>query len=455
MGHAEAAIVRACDMIQDRYGFYTVGWSAQASTLSDERLRADLATVVAVALAHQDGVEGGIWQTVSGSLAYAYPTYEGSGPKLDLPAAERDEIQAANERAARDEQPVEHRTSSKTQTLLLHACPLRGPIAGLTGWTMTRVQSAPGLRQLQLGFGVLLALMLAMSALLWRTLSVWGRHVRSIETALAKSAPGGTLSAPRTGERELDRIIDALNDAGERLAKARAESDEMGIRVARAERLAGLGRVAAGIAHEIRNPIAAARLQGENALAGDDRRRSQAIIDMLGQIARLDAHVAELLAMTQRAEPHVVRIDLAAFLADRVAPLQDIASAKGVTIAVRGAEGSVCLDPAIIGRVLDNLIINAVRHVLPGGAVTLAAERDPELVTLTVEDSGPGVAPEMQDRLFEPFATGRADGTGLGLAIARELADAHGGRLVLRPPTAGSGAVFALTVPQEGACAES
>ena len=338
MGHAEAAIAHACDMIQERYAFYTAGWSNPASGQSDERLRADLATVVAVALAHQDGVEGGVWQTTSGSLAYAYPTYQGSGPKTDLPAAERDEIQAANQRAARDEQPVDHQTTSKTQTLLLHACPLRGPIAGLTGWTMTRVQSAPGLRPLQFGFGVLLALMLAMSASLWRTLSVWGRHVRRIETALASAASNGTLSVPRTGERELDQIIDALNDAGERLAKARQDSDQMAIRIARAERLAGLGRVAAGVAHEIRNPIAAARLQGENALAGDDRRRCQAIIDMLGQIDRVDGHVAELLAMTQRVEPRPARVDLGGFLAGQVAPHRDAAAAKCVTIAVSGAE---------------------------------------------------------------------------------------------------------------------
>ena len=159
--------------------------------------------------------------------------------------------------------------------------------------------------------------------------------------------------------------------------------------------------------------------------------------------------------MTQRVDPHPSRVDLAAFLADQVTRHRDTASAKRLTIAVGSAEGSACLDPAIVGRVLDNLIINAIRHAPVGGAVTLAAEREPGLLTLTVEDSGPGVAPEMQDRLFEPFATGRADGTGLGLAIARELADAHDGRLILRPHTTGSGAVFALTLPQEAAWPES
>jgi signal transduction histidine kinase len=308
---------------------------------------------------------------------------------------------------------------------------------------------------LQFGFGILLALMVLMSAWLGRTLFVWGRHVRDIEAALGKAGPGGLPAVSRTGERELDRIIDALNDAGERLANARREWDQMAIRVARAERLAGLGRVAAGVAHEIRNPIAAARLQGENALAGDDCRRRQAITDMLGQIDRLDGHIAELLAMTQRVDPHPVRVDLASFLAEQAARHKEIAVAKGFTVAIRKVEGTACLDPAVVGRVLDNLITNAIRHAPAGGTVTLAAERGFGSLTLTVEDTGAGIPPEMQDRLFEPFVTGRADGTGLGLAIARELADAHGGELVLRPPAPGSGAVFVLTLPQEDAWPQS
>jgi signal transduction histidine kinase len=384
-------------------------------------------------------------------LAYAFPTSQGTGPKTDLPAAERDEIQAVNQRAARDEQPIERHVASKTQTLLLHACPLGGPIGGLTAWTMTRVQSAPGLLPLQSGFGILFALMVLMSAWLGRTLFVWGRHVRGIEAALARAGQEGMPSVPRTGESELDRIIDALNDAAQRLAQAHQEAEQMAVRVARAERLAGLGRVAAGVAHEIRNPIAAARLQGENALAGDDNRRRQAITDMLGQIDRLDAHVAELLAMTQRVTPAPVRVDLGVFLADQVARHKETACAKRLTVSVRDATGTASFDPAVIGRVLDNLLSNAIRHAPAGGAVTLAVERNPGLLTLTVEDTGAGVPPDMQDHLFEPFATGRADGTGLGLAIARELADAHDARLALRPSAPGCGAEFSLILPQDDA----
>lgn len=452
VARAEAVVARACDLIRDRYRFYVSGWSSQVPGLSDRKLRADLATAVGLALEHQDGVEGGIWQADAGPLSYAYPTYEGTGPKTDLPAAEYPQIQSVNRQATVDEQAVDRRSTSRAQTLLLHACPLPGPITGLTAWTMTRVQAARGLRSLQLGLGVLLALMVLMAAWLGRTLLVWGRHVRGIEAALEGAGPDGMPVVRLTGERELDRIIAALNEAGQRLTEARREAEEMTLRMARSERLAGLGRVAAGVAHEIRNPIAAARLQGENALAGDDARRREAIGEMLGQIDRLDVLVGELLAMTQRVTPRPVRQEVAAFLREQTARHKETAAAKRIVLSVRADPGSALFDPAVVGRVLDNLLTNAVRHAPEGGVVTLAAECRAGLLAFTVADSGAGVAGDMAERLFEPFVTGRADGTGLGLAIARELADAHGGRVVLRRAggtQAGEGAVFALELPQE------
>ncbi len=449
IGRAEAVVARACDLIKDRYGFYATGWGGPGAEPADDRLRTDLAAAVGLALAHQDGVEGGIWQADAGPLAYAFPTYEGTGPKTDLPTAERDQIQAVNQQAARDDQSAERSVPSGSQTLLLHACPLSGPVNGLTAWTMTRVRAVRGFRPLQLGLGVLLALMAAMSAWLGRTLLVWGRHVRGIEGALRTAGAVGMPTVGRTGERELDQIIDALNEAGLRVAEARQEADRMAGRAARAERLAALGRVAAGVAHEIRNPIAAARLQGENALAGGDARRREAIGDMLGQIDRLDGLVGELLAMTQRVEPKPVCVELPAFLAEQVARHGETAAAKSLAVSLRRADGTAMLDPAVIHRVLDNLMTNAIRHAPAGGAVVLSADRQPALLILTVENSGAGVPPAMAERLFEPFVTGRPEGTGLGLAIARELTDAHGGRLVLRSAgTRSGGAVFAVELPQ-------
>jgi hypothetical protein len=448
---AEAVVAHACDLIRDRYQFYTAGWLGPVPPLDDDALHRDFTAAVALALAGQDDVEGGIWQGEAGSLGYAFPTYEGSGPKTDLPAAERQNIRAVNEESARERQVADQRVALRSQTLLLHACPLGGPIPRLTAWTMTRVQVAAGYGPLGLGLGILLALMLGMSALLTRLTLVWSRHVRGIESTLAHEDGETIPTLERSGERELDRIIDALNDAAIRLATARRQSEVLAAQVASSERLAALGRVAAGVAHEIRNPIAAMRLRAENALAGDDTRRQKALTDMLEQIDRLDALVSELLAMTQRRVPRAVPVELHGFLTARVEAHRAEAEEREVAITIESDVSAATFDPEMIARVVDNLLSNAIRQTPSHGQVLVAATALDGGLRLIVADNGEGVALELRDRLFEPFVTGRADGTGLGLAIARELADAHGGHLTLLDSGGATplrGAVFALDLPR-------
>jgi signal transduction histidine kinase len=103
------------------------------------------------------------------------------------------------------------------------------------------------------------------------------------------------------------------------------------------------------------------------------------------------------------------------------------------------------IDADMIRRALVNVIANAVRETPGGGTVRLAAAHEGDRLRLSVSDTGPGVAPELREKLFEPFVTGHADGTGLGLAIARELVAAHGGTLTLRPSA--RGAVFEMELP--------
>lgn len=445
---AEAALAGACERIADRYAYYTAGWAGPEGQRDDAAFHQDLVAVVALALAPVPGVEGGIWQGDGDSLAYAFPAYAGSEPRNNIPEAERGRIRAINLLAAEADQAQSQSYSAGHGTLLLAACPLRGPLPSLTAWTMTRVAAVAGWDRLRLGVGVLLALMLGISAWLSWLVLAWSRHVARIEAALARHEAGAPPHLTPTGERELDRIVAALNAAVARLGQERARSEALAARVALAERLAALGRVAAGVAHEIRNPIAVMRLRAENALAGDNARRGAALQSILEQIARLDRLIGELLAMTQRREPVPEDVDLAAFLHDCAAEH----AAAAVTVRVEAPEGRARFDPAMLRRVLANLLQNAIRHTPAGGSVTLSAERTAMALRLTVADTGEGVAPELRDTLFEPFVTGRAEGTGLGLAIARELVEAQGGRLILQRPGGerqGEGAVFALEIPQE------
>jgi signal transduction histidine kinase len=396
------------------------------------------------ALARAPGVEGGIWQADAGPLAYAFPTYEGTGPKTDLPEAERTSIRQVNGDVARSERPLTMRQTTRSQVLLLHACLIAGPLPNVTAWTMTRVFTGqgPAYNQLLIGLTVLAVTVLGSAIWLGGILLSWSQKLARLEAALA-ARTDDLPALPLTGERELDRLVDALNAAGKRVGEERR-------RAGAAERLAAVGRLAAGIAHEIRNPIAAMRLKAENAIAaGDENRRTSALQSILQQVGRLDGLLRDLLAMTQRREPEPATADLGRFLKETTEPHRELAAAKGVSLQaapVPETPAAPKFDVDQVRRALDNLILNAVQNTPPGGVVTVAtAERDGKL-RFRVSDTGPGVPADVRDRLFEPFATARADGTGLGLAIARDIARAHGGEARLVSNTS-SGAVFEIELP--------
>jgi signal transduction histidine kinase len=440
---AEDVVARSCRDIGERYAFVMAGWN-RSTTGIDDTLKQRLVEAVQTALARAPGVEGGIWQADAGSLAYAFPTYEGSGPKTDLPEAERASIGQVNGDVARSERPLTMRQTARSQVLLLHACPIAGPLANVTAWTMTRVFTGqgPAYHQLLIGLAVLAVTVLGSAIWLAAILLSWSQKLARLEASLAARADD-LPALPLTGERELDRLVEALNAAGKRVGEERR-------RAGAAERLAAVGRLAAGIAHEIRNPIAAMRLKAENAIAaGDESRRTSALQSILQQVGRLDGLLRDLLAMTQRREPEPAKADLGHFLKETTDPHRELAAAKGVSLQaapVPETPAAPKFDIDQVRRALDNLILNAVQNTPPGGVVTVAAaERDGKL-RFRVSDTGPGVPADVGERLFEPFATARADGTGLGLAIARDIARAHGGEARLVSNTS-SGAVFEIELP--------
>jgi signal transduction histidine kinase len=429
VGQADAQIGRACDAIGEAYRFYSSGWHGPRTALEDVSFRAGLTAVVQTALRARPSVEGGFWQRSAGSLAYAYPTYEGSGPKSDVPQAELPRIREVNRIAVAEEHPTSSRYTATSQTLLITACPLPGPIPDLTAWTMTRVITFTGRAygQLMGGLAVLLATVLAAAVLLIRVTLSWSRHISGIEATLAAHDIAELPRLPLTGERELDRIVTALNDAGARLSEARSRADGLARQMATSERLAAIGRVAAGVAHEIRNPIAAMRLKAENALTKGSERYREALLVILGQIERLDRLLRRLLDVTEPERPRPETLMLASFLESCLSAHRELAHARGLQLECKSKVESTQGDPELMRRALDNLLLNAIQAAPAGSLVRLAAfVRDGHLV-LSVRDQGAGPPPDIRDHLFEPFVTGRADGTGLGLSLVREVAEAHGG----------------------------
>ncbi|WP_206956569.1 sensor histidine kinase [Trinickia acidisoli] len=438
---------RACDAIASAYRQYSVTHPRLVDTTNYTALSEQLNTMLERSLRERPTVQGGIWRDTTGSLAYAFPTYVGAVKRTTPPDGELPRIRAINAAAVGGDHTVSQHYGSQSQTLLLAACPLPGPIPNLTAWTMRWTLNFPSrsYHQLMAGLGVLLATVLAAAVLLTHLTMTWSRHVSQIEAALNTHDLAELPVLPATRERELDRIVLALNEAGGRLSAARRRADTLARQMATAERLAAIGRVAAGVAHEIRNPIAAMRLKAESAVAAGPERQPQALQVILGQIERLDALVRRLLSITEHDEPQRERVRIGPFLDASIAQHVDLAGAKRLTIRHSGDLDEARFDPNQVQRALDNLVLNAIEAAPPGTAIEISARHTAEAAVFSVLDQGAGPPAQILDHLFEPFVTGRPDGTGLGLSIVREVAEAHGGFAQLVPTPQGT--LFEIVLP--------
>ncbi len=188
VAQVDVAVGRACREIIDRY-------AALVRVRGGGIPEGDLGGVVEAALGGSTGVEGGIWSAADGSVAYAYPTYEGTGPKTDLPAAEHDTIAGANAQVLRVDHAVSIRRPSRTQVLLIQSCPLHGPEPGLTAWTMgrARVNDGPTYTRFLAGLGFLAVTVLGSAAFLGWFLYGFSGRIARIEAALRRRGRTGRI----------------------------------------------------------------------------------------------------------------------------------------------------------------------------------------------------------------------------------------------------------------------
>ncbi|KRE89498.1 histidine kinase [Frateuria sp. Soil773] len=405
--------------------------------------------VLDLVLVRIEGMEGGFWSSASapgapkGFVAYAFPTYEGSGVKRDIPEAETPLILRTLESAGSTGRMQGDVVSSGGDAVIAVACPVPHH-QGLLAWMLTRARpplGPYGESAARVLAGVL-AIIVVLALLLALTLRRWRRNLVRLERALA---PAGEFERGerlgRLGEPDLDQIVEALNRYLERAERLQREADALSARLAQAERFGTLGKMAAQIAHEIRNPAGAMRLKAENALAGDDARREAALRAIIQQVGRIETQVTSLLALTRPVTVQLREVDLRAWLDETVHVHGPSAEGRGIELGTEAQSGATqpVFDPSQLARALDNLIVNALRHAPPGGRVSVRAygarSQEGERLRIEVGDNGPGVGAAEREHIFEPFVTGRPDGSGLGLAVVREIALAHGGRAYLAEDT--------------------
>ncbi|MGA8658652.1 MAG: HAMP domain-containing sensor histidine kinase [Chthoniobacterales bacterium] len=438
IGKVDQSVKLSAEQIKQELDLYLTGFSEAPVNFADSERQHELLLLLDLVLGRFYGIEGGFWSPSSRFIAYSFPTHD--SVKRDVPQDEMDRITTVNERALSSRKEETTRFDSAGEVLLIHAIPVR---SDLVIWTMGRahVAAAAAFQRLTAGFVLLLLLMLATGALILWYLHRWGRQLRQIEEKLGQF----DSKLPETGLKELDRLIDAFNQQTEKLREAQRVSNELSTELARAERLTALGRMSVGLAHEIRNPIGAMRLQAENALSKDAVDAYQkACRGMLQNIARLDDLFERLLAIVRldRLTPKSIRIQ--SWLEDCVTPFRNAAAEPAIEVEAADTEWS--FDEQQLARALHNLVANAVRHAPPNGRVKVTAAIENGWLGISVEDSGPGVPDELKEKIFEPFVSSRSEGSGLGLAIAREIVEAHAG--TLRCVNGRKGARFEIRLPR-------
>jgi len=219
-------------------------------------------------------------------------------------------------------------------------------------------------------------------------------------------------------------------------------------RTVRMKRQAALGQFSTGVAHEVRNPLAALKTTVQAmARLEKEPERAALLVEMEREIDRMARAMSEILTFGRPRPAERGDVPVAEEVRRLLALVGPDADRRGVALASQAGPGLVAhVDPDHLRQILMNLLTNALQATGPGGRVGVVATEDGPDVVLEVADSGPGMTPEALAQAFEPFFTTKPAGTGLGLSISRQLAEMNGGSLRLES-AAGRGTKAILTLP--------
>lgn len=268
--------------------------------------------------------------------------------------------------------------------------------------------------------------------------------LRVILLAVAGNATNTLAEALRRQYAKTKAVADQLAEANRNLQQAEEA-------VRRSDRLAALGQLAAGLAHELRNPLGTIRASAEM-LTGSVASENEVAREVAGFIAeevdRTNSLVTRFLDFVRPLELRPAPADLAQVLDRSVAMVEREAAARAVTVYKNYSPDipPFPLDAELMERVFYNLLANAAQATAPGGAVTVKTRPVDGNAEISVIDRGEGIDPKLIDSIFNPFFTTKPDGVGLGLAICSKIVDQHGGRIAVESQP-GKGSVFRVYLP--------
>lgn len=274
--------------------------------------------------------------------------------------------------------------------------------------------------------GVVIALAIAIAGRMTRP-------ILELRRQLGLLVQGGFQPMPLPARNdELRDLVGSVNTLADQLEELRRA-------IKRSERLAILGQLSGGMAHQLRNSVTGARLAVQLHQRRCQKLDPDSLAVALRQLSITESHLQRFLSAGQPSAPRRARCDLRQIISEVVALVGPTCQHRNVSL-----DADSLLDDAVelsadadqLRQLMMNLVLNAVEAAGPGGWVRIEASADGTHCTVRVVDSGPGPPEAIRDRLFEAFATGKPEGIGLGLAVAKAIAEVHGG--VLRYVTGGA-----------------
>jgi len=244
-----------------------------------------------------------------------------------------------------------------------------------------------------------------------------------------------------------------LRERSRQLSETNRNLREAEAQVRRSERLAALGQLTAGLAHELRNPLGtikgSADMLERNLPEGDPVARELAGF-ISSEVDRTNSLVSRFLDFARPLQLRLAVADLAELLRQAAGAAARDAEAQGVRVEVRTPPILFDFDAELLERVFVNLIVNAVQASAPGSKVTVESRVAGEDAVVEVADHGCGIEPDKLESIFNPFFTTKPSGTGLGLAIVSKIVSEHGGKIEVESISRG-GSTFRVRLPRVGA----